>query len=789
LTAEFDYDYHYQNFTAIRSARSNGGADQIEIEPASQSTTTQASPLRDPNQPEASMSRPLSVNNRRARRYWSAGRVARVVAVACALLGGSVAYADEPAKSEKPEEITVTGKENRNPYNPDNLSLDRLKSLKKTQSVTVVPQILLEQQGATTLKDALRNVSGIGLSAGEGGVQGDDFTLRGYNAKTDIFIDGVRDQGSYQRDSFNLQSVEVVKGPSSSYFGRGSTGGVVNQVSKTAREGNSYAGIVSSGMGPFNRAQFDVNQQLSESVAVRFNVIGQKSEIVDRDESEQKRYGYASSLVFGLDQPTQLTLNYLFQEENNTPDYGVPYVGGEPARVDRDTFYGARGEDFEKTKINVATMRLDHQFNDQIELHNTTRFSHVDRAAAPTSPRLCVAGAATLTAGCPFETVAGTRQQLAGLRRNRPERDARETILSNQTDLRFEFATGGIEHSLGTGVEIAREEFRLTRFTDNGTPSLSLDPNDLQPGFVEPPRVRSQRTNTRALSVGAFVADELRLTEQFDLILGVRWDYFGASFNDEFPIAGPPGTTRPDFDSSDRNVSYKAGIAYHPTPTQNYYASFGTSFNPSAEALALNGNNAGTDPEKNRTFEIGGKIDLRDGNLSLQGAIFNIEKTDARETDPGASTIMVLEGERLVRGFELSVNGRVADGWVMFGSYTFLDSEITETLEPEENGKDVQRVPRHSATIWNSYQFPGQKVEIGGGPTYVSHRYADDANTNKVKGYVRWDATIGYAVTEKVSLRLNLQNITDKEYFESAGGGHALPAPGRTAIASVSFNF
>jgi catecholate siderophore receptor len=743
------------------------------------------------------MSRPLSLNNRRARRYWNAGRMARVVAIACALLGGSIASADEPARSEKPEEITITGKENRNPYNPDKLSLDRLKSLKKTQSVTVVPQILIEQQGATTLKDALRNVSGIGLNAGEGGVQGDDFTLRGYSAKTDIFIDGVRDQGSYFRDSFNLESVEVIKGPSSSYFGRGSTGGVVNQVSKTAREGNSYAGIVSSGMGPFNRATFDVNQQISENVAVRLNVMGQKSELVDRDEAEQKRYGYAPSIVFGLGEPTQLTLNYLFQEENNVPDYGLPYVGGEPARVDRDTFFGVPGEDFEKTKINVATMRLDHAFNDELKVRNITRFSHVDRAAAPTSPRVCTAGSlgGTVTAGCPFEELPGTtppptrRRQLDGLRRNRPERDARETILSNQTDLTVGFATGGIGHSLVTGLEVAREEFRLTRFTDNGTPSLSLDPNDLQPGFVEPPRVRSQRANTRALSVGMFASDELRLNEYFDLVVGLRWDYFGASFNDEFPVSGTPGATRPDFTSNERNLSYKAGIAFHPSPTQNYYASFGTSFNPSAEALSLNGNNANTDPEKNRTFEIGGKIDLRDGNLSLQGALFNIEKTDARETDPGSTTIEVLEGERLVRGFELGVNGRVAEGWALFATYTFLDSETSRSLDPDEEGQDVQRVPRHSATLWNSYQFPGQKLEIAGGPTYVSHRYADAANTNKVKGYVRWDASIGYALTEKVTLRMNVQNLADKEYFESAGGGHALPAPGRTAIATVSFNF
>ena len=730
------------------------------------------------------MSRPLSINNRRVRRFWSAGRVARAVAVAVAL-GAGPALADEPAKNEKPEEIIVKGKENKNVFNPDRLSLDRLKSVKKTQSVSVVPQILIEQQGATTLKDALRNVSGIGLNAGEGGVQGDDFTLRGYSAKTDIFIDGVRDQGSYQRDSFNLESVEVIKGPSSSYFGRGSTGGLVNQVSKTARAGNSYAGIVSSGMGPFNRATFDVNQQLSESVAFRANLMGQTSEVVERDEVKQRRYGYAASLVFGLDQPTQLTLNYLYQKDNNLPDYGFPYINGRPAREDRDTFFGS-SSDFERTEVNVATVRLDHAFNDQLKLRNTTRLSHVGRAAAPTAARL-------ITIADGMDTLANPIGAQA-FRRNRPERDATESILSNQTDLSATFSTAGFEHSLSTGFEVAREEFRLARFTNTLPNTIGLDPESFDPEGSST-RALSQRTNTRALSAGVFVADEVKLNEYVDLIAGLRYDRFAASFNDDFPPTPGSSLTRPDFDNTDRTLSYRAGIAFHPTTTQNYYVSYGTSFNPSAEALSLSATNQDVDPEKNQTFEIGGKIELRDGQLSLQGALFSIKKTDAREMDLNQE-VQVLSGERLVRGFELGVTGRLTDGLVMFGSYTFLDSEVTKSLTDDDTnltndteGNEVSRVPRHSATLWTSYQLPGQKLEIAGGPTYVSHRFSSDTNANKIDGYTRWDATIGYAVTEKVTLRLNLQNLTDKEYFDSTAGGHTVPAPGRTAIASVSFNF
>jgi len=717
---------------------------------------------------------------RRARR--SPRLIARWLTLVATLLGSSsLALAQEPEvpppATSKPddERIEVIGR-SENPYAVEEPSVSRfLGSLKDTpQSITVVPQKLIEEQAATTLRDALRNVSGIGISAGEGGAQGDDFTLRGYSAKSDVFIDGVRDQGSYFRDSFNLEAVEVIKGPSATYFGRGSTGGAINQVSKAPRIDPGYSALLSAGNGPLLRGTADLNQPLGDTSALRLNVMFQDAEVVDRDEVEADRRGLAASFATGLGTQTQLTFGYLFQEEDNLPDYGLPYVDGKPARVERDTFYGLEDEDFEKTRTNVLTARLDHAWSDQLRLRNTLRYSHVDRAAAPTAPRPCAAG----NSMCPGSTADG-------IRRSRPERDARETILSNQLDVNAAFDVGGFEHRAVTGVELSRETFSIDRFTDNGPFSVGLDPDAIDPNVPDSPRVQSANQYTTALGFGVYAADEIALSDSFSIVGGLRWDVFSTRYSDEFPTG--PSTTGPDFDRRDRMLSYRGGLIWKPLPAQTWYVSYGTSFNPSAEALSLSATNQGTDPEKNRSLEIGSKVDVLDGALRLEGAVFQIDKTDARETD-AVSGLQVLDGERRVRGFELGAAGRLREGWNVFAGYTFLDGEVTETTDPLSEGNEPQRTPRHSATLWSTLAlFDG--IQLGGGPTYVSHRFSNTQNTNRVDGYLRWDATLAYAFSETVELRLNVQNLADAELFESAGGGHAIPAPGRSFVLSTRFTF
>lgn len=390
--------------------------------------------------------------------------VGRAVAFSFAL--ASNAFAAEPNKKEETFNLPpVVVQDQGNSYVVPQSSLSKFPEplLNTPQSITIVPQKLVEEQAGTTLRDALRNVPGITVAAGEsGGAQGDVFTLRGFNARNDMFIDGVRDSGSYFRDSFNFDSVEVLKGPSSTFFGRGSTGGIINQVSKVPRLDPSYNGIFSGGAGPLFRGTIDVNQpipQVLPNAALRINLMAHRDDVVGRDKIELRRLGFAPSIAFGLGTPTQITLSYLLQHEDNIPDYGFPYINGAPLRVDRSTFYGLTKEDHEKTLVNIGTLRLDHRFNDIFNLRNTLRYSHVDRDSAVTNP----------TAVLPNT-----------LNRSRPQRDTQESILSNQTDLTAKFDTYGFKHTATTGLEVSRETFDLVRWASTGPNTTINNPNNNQ---------------------------------------------------------------------------------------------------------------------------------------------------------------------------------------------------------------------------------------------------------------------------------------------------------------------
>jgi catecholate siderophore receptor len=693
--------------------------------------------------------------------------VGKAVAFSFALASNAVAA--EPKKEDPITLPPVVVQDQGSYYTPES-SLSRIPVPLKDvpQSITVIPQQLMQERAASSFQDALRSVPGISFQAGEGGVQGNNLTLRGYSARNDIFIDGVRDQGSYFRDIFNIESIEVLKGPSSQYFGRGSTGGAINQVSKVPQLAPSYGGTFSLGNGLYLRGTADINQPITPTIAFRVNLMAHKDDLVGRDVAEQKRFGFAPSISFGLGTPTQLTLSYLVQRENNIPDYGVPYVDGAPARVDRKNFYGLVHEDYEQTLLNLGTARLDHRFNDTFSLRNTLRFSHNDREHEVTAPRVNA-----LTPGL--------------FNRNRPARDFTETILSNQTDLTARFDTLGLKHTLVTGVELSRETLDRTNYAFTGVPQANIndpDPHDSTAGMRK--RV-SARADGDAFGFGVFAADQVKLNQYFDIVGGVRWDYFNSDFkNTTFPEPPDPVTTQ-DLSRTDKMWSYRAGLVFHPTPAQSYYFSYATSFNPSAEAIQLAANNESTPPEKNRTFEIGGKLEFLNGALNLQGAMFRIDKTNARVTDP-ITDAMVLEGEQRVQGFELGVAGRLLPSLNVFAGYTFLDTEFRKSPDPEVEGNELLNVPRHSATLWTTYDFL-EKWQIGGGPTYVSSRYNNAANASRVPGHVLWDATLAYQLTKNFQLRLNAINLTNDLYYSQVGGGHVVPGIGRTFIFSTSFKF
>ena len=665
-------------------------------------------------------------------------------------------------------------REQRSGYVVPNLGLSRLPEPIRDipQSITVVPEEIIQQQGATSLRDALRNVTGISFQAGEGGgAQGDNLSIRGFNARNDFFLDGVRDQGSYFRDVFNLEAIEVLKGPSALYFGRGTTGGIINQVSKLPRLESFYGGTLSLGSGFLFRTTGDINQRLNETTAFRVNFMGHLDEVVDRDEVEQKRMGIAPSVTFGLGTPTQLTVSYFLQHEDNIPDYGLPFLFGKPPDVPRKNFYGLAREDTEDTRVNIGTLRLDHRFSEQLSLRNTLRYSRVDREAFPSPPRI----SGNPAPGTPLSQIVVAPAH--------PGRDTTEDILTNQADLTARFETFRFTHTLVTGLDIGTEDFSATRFAFSNIPTTSLlNPNPVR-DTSRMTRSVSAMTETSTFLFGVYATDTIKLLPQLDLVGGVRWDLFDADFKDRI--------TGNRFSRTDKMWSYRAGLVFHPWPTHSYYFAAGNSFNPSAEALALAANNVNTAPEENQSYEIGGKIDLLGGGLSLQAALFRTDKTNARTPDP-ITGLQVLEGEQRVQGVEFGVVGRPLPALSVFTGYTYLDSEILESNEVVNGvsvvGNELPNAPHHGFSFWTTYDFL-ERWQVGTGIFYVGERFANNANTNVVPSHVRWDMSVGYQINRNIQLRLNAINLTDELYFDGVHPAHVILGAGRTIIGTAIFNF
>ncbi len=696
--------------------------------------------------------------------------VAPTIALTVALTGPAT-LAGEKEVLTAPE---VEVQEQRSGYIVPYLGLSRFPDPVRDipQTINVIPQELMQQQADFSLQDALRNVTGISFQAGEGGgAQGNNLSIRGFNARNDIFLDGVRDQGSYFRDTFNLEAIEVLKGPSALYFGRGTTGGIINQVSKLPRLENFYDGALSLGNGFLARGTGDINRRVGETTAFRINFMGFLDQVVDRDEVEQKRFGFAPSVTFGLGTSTQLNISYFLQHEDNLPDYGLPFLFGKPPDVDRANFYGLANQDVEYTWINVATLRLDHRFNDQLSLRNLLRYSNVDRQAFVSPPRI----SGTPAPGTPLSQIIVAPAH--------PGRDTTESILENQLDLLARFQTFGFGHTLLTGMEIATEDFDATRYAFTNIPTTPLlNPNPFRDSSRMTKSV-SAATDTSAFSLAFYFSDTIKLLPQLDLVGGVRWDLFDADFKNH--------VTNDKFSSNDSMWSYRAGLVFHPWPTHSYYFAYSNSYNPSAEALQLAATTVNTPPEENQTYEIGGKVDLLGGGLSLQGALFWTEKTNGRTPDP-ITGFQVLEGKQRVKGFELGIVGRPLPPLNVFLGYTYLDSEIVESKEVVNGvsvvGNSLPNAPNNSFSLWTTYDFL-ERWQVGTGVFYVDERFANNANSNVVPSYVRWDMTVGYRINKNIQLRLNALNLTNELYFDGVHPQHVIPGAGTTVIGSALFNF
>ena len=710
----------------------------------------------------------------RARDQRARKSVGRALGLGLLLTSGS-AFAQTSTEDIPLSGLDVRGQ--RQDYRVMEPSLLKLPDLIKDtpQSITVIPRELMREQAVFSVREALRNVSGLSLNAGEGGSQGDNLTLRGYSARNDIYLDGIRDNGSYTRDVFNLQSIEVLKGPSATMFGRGSTGGVINQVTKTPERERFYDMSGTIGTGPLGRVTLDFNQPINEQVGVRLNALYYQGDVVGRDEVGFQRWALAPSVAIGLTGTTKLTFTYLYQHENSTPDNGLPYLFGEPAKVDRDNFYGLPDNDYQKTRVNVGTVRLDHEFNEHLKLRSTLRYASYTLDQEAVAPR--IAGAPT--PATPLESIAVNRGIVA--------RDREDSIFAFQTDLVGRFDTWFMKHTLTGGIEIAVEDANVTNLTVTGVPVTTLINPNMFPDISTIRKTPNTRAHTLAHTYSFYVVDEVALLPELKVLGGVRFDHFEADFESRAFATN----ARTSLERTDDVASPRAAIVYQPTPMQTYYFAWGTSFNPSAEALTLAANTVNTAPERTHSYEIGAKWQLLKDRLSINTALFRIDKTDARTAEPG-SLEQTLDGRQRSQGFEIEVIGRPLPNWNIFANYTFLDTEVLESRDVQVGvpvqGKRLIAAPESSLSFWSTYDFL-RYFQVGAGVTYVSERASNTSNTNTLPAYVKADVTLGFFPWKNTEFRVNILNINNARYFDQVYQAHTPPAPGRTILFTGNFRY
>jgi len=648
------------------------------------------------------------------------------------------------------------------------------------QTITTVDRAIIEQQGVATLRDTLRNVAGISLAAGEGGAQGDNLTIRGFTARNDLYIDGMRDFGSYYRDPFNTEEVQVLQGPSSVTFGRGSTGGVVNQSTKLPRVRPLIAADLQFGTDGTRRVAGDLDRRMpwaGDGAAFRLNLMAQEGGVAGRDIAENRRFGIAPSLSFGLGTPTRATLAYMHQTGSDIPDYGIPWLFNGAAPVNRRNYYGFADGNFLRTYADIGTAKVEHDLNSRVTVRNQFRYSNYARSAQITEARV----PANVTPSTPLASILVTRNQITV--------NSVETFLDNQSDLVSRFRTGSVEHNLVSGIELARETSSPTRPTWTGVPVTSLlAPDPYQP-FSGSATVTS-RVSTVGKTVAAYVLDTIKLTPKWEVTGGFRWDRFDADYR-QF-VAPVAAYTRVD-----NMPAWRAAVVYKPVPAGSVYVAASTSFNPSAEALSLSASTANLPPEKNRNYEAGTKWDLNGGRLSLRSALFRTDKLNAREPDPTNPLLNVLAGAQRVDGAQLEIRGRLMSRWETLATYAYLNARVIQSnYYPAAVGARLANVPRNSIGIWNNFRLTG-RLQAGLGVNMVSSRTAsstvpNDPVTGLLKalpGYWIFSGMAGYRLAEHIDLQANIYNIANRYYYDQLHPGHIVPGPGRSALIGLKFRF
>ncbi len=710
-----------------------------------------------------------------------------------------------------------------NDYRVDRLSSPKFTQplLDTTQTINVITKELIQQQGATTLTEALRNSPGVGtFFVGENGstTTGDGIYMRGFDTSGSIFVDGVRDLGSISRDVFNIEQVEVTKGPAGTDNGHTSPTGAVNLVSKQPQSVNGMSASLAYGSAQQQRATADWNQRLGEHSAVRLNVAGQDSGVPGRDRVENHRWGIAPSLAFGLKTPTRVYLDFLHVKQDNRPDGGVPTLGlpgysspdptrpflSDAAAVDPRNFYGTQA-DRDNVGADMFTIIVEHDLSMDVALHNTTRWGRTQQDYLLTSFR---SDTANLLTPDPADSSSWT------IARSNPTfKDQTNRIVTNQTNVTASFETGGVLHSLSTGIELTREQAStvgLGALNGSSWPAANLYAPQADVSGLIRGRTGAHSTGTTTTEA-TYLFDTLKFDEHWQINAGARLDHYSTDFNSMVvcgarngPACGalPAGSVLPGVNTriSGDLPNYKVGVLYKPAANGSIYANFAVSQEPpggntlTLSASPNSADNPNLDPQKARTIEFGSKWDLLGEKLLLTGALYRTTVNNELVQDP-VDLQYYQVGEKRVQGIELSAIGKLTDDWAVSAGYTTMDAKVINGSSVSNDGsRDLAYTPKSAFTAWTTWHLPFN-LTLGGGARYAGElkRGTDGAVGTPAftEAYWVFDAMASYPVNQHIDLQLNLYNLFDTHYVAAINksGYRYTPGAPRSAMLTANFRF
>lgn len=644
------------------------------------------------------------------------------------------------------------------------------------QAITTVTRSLMEEQQVGSLKEALRNVSGLTFNAAEGGRSGDNMMLRGFYTYGDIYLDGIRDTAQYNRETFNLEQVDVLRGAAAMLFGRGQAGGVINQVSKTPMlvDRNKITGSI--GTEDYRELTGDFNKVLGDTTAVRLNVMKRdegswRNNPMTGTEPEIHREGAAASVGFGLFTDNELIVSHQYLRTDDNPDYGISFDNAthKPTkRYDEKDFWGI-DQNFDESETNISTITHTYRFTGKTQLRSQLRYSNYKRAYWASAPSNTVAPSV-------YGNAPKTRKS-----------DTDNLVL--QSDFSTEFNALGMKHELVTGVEYLHEDSARWGL-------LNLNPTSARPYYSSSVVNPTSASKYEGDTYSVYAQDSVEFVKDWKVVLGARRDFMNAEYT---------AVNSPELKFNEN--SYRAGLSWQPSEYAHYYLSWSDSFSPTADLYQLSGGEF--PPERSDVVELGAKFMFFEGNLAFRTALYRATKDWERNNDL-ESTASILTRKRRTDGLEFELAGRITDDWEVFAGLALMDSEILKvainrnattgvitSANPNFKGERARNTPRYTFNFWSTYNL-GSGWKVGGGAEGKGERYGYNPssggtaqfNPNKAPAYVRWDAMVAYE-QPKWAVRLNLRNLFDKVYYDAIydNGGFTVPGVRRSAVLTTEFKF